>query len=153
MPRALLTMSAPSARGRVWTGDAQVESTASFAPARWATSAAPAMSVIVHSGFEGVSTQTNLVRPGRTAAASAPRSSVSTRSTSSPKRRPSVVSQRRKAQYITVGATTWEPGSSARKQAVAAVMPEENRSAPAGASSSMARTASVSRTVALSGLP
>ena len=54
---------------------------------------------------------------------------------------------------MTFEATTWSPGSRAWNTAVAAAMPDENRRAPAGASSSIAITASASRTVALSGRP
>ena len=64
------------------------------------------MSVIVHSGLAGVSSQTNLVSPGRTAARTATRSEVSTMSTRSPHSAASVISQLRSAQYITLGATT-----------------------------------------------
>ena len=82
------TMSAPSVSGRVWNGEATVESTASRAPAAWAISAAAAMSVTVQSGLPGVSIQTSLVRPGRIAARSASRSSMATKSRSSrPSRR------------------------------------------------------------------
>ena len=150
---ACITTSAPSDSGRVTTGELAVESTASRAPAACAISAAPAMSVTVQSGFDGVSSQTSLVRPGRTAALRASRSSVATKSTLRPQRVASSVSQRRRAQYITVGATMWSPGSRAPNTAVAAAMPEENSSAPASASSSIAITASASRTVALSGRP
>ncbi len=111
------------------------------------------MSVMVQSGFEGVSTQTSLVMPGFTAARSASRSSVSTKSISSPQRVASVKSQARRAQYMTFEATTWSPGESAWKTAVAAAMPEPNSRAPAFASSSMASTLSASRTVSLSGRP
>jgi hypothetical protein len=83
-----------------------VESTASFAPAAWAISAAAAMSVIVQSGLEGVSIQMSFVAPGFTAAFRAAMSSVSTKSTASPQRVPSVASQFRSAQYITLEATT-----------------------------------------------
>ena len=62
------------------------------------------------------------------------------------------MSQLRSAQYITVGATTWSPGASAMNTEVAAAIPEEN-SIAASASSSIASTASVSRTVWLSGRP
>ena len=84
---------------------------------------------MVQSGFAGVSIQTSLVSPGRTAASSAARSSVSTKSTRKPQRLASVASQLRSAQYITRGATTWSPGSSAWKTAVAAAMPEAKSSA------------------------
>ncbi len=110
------------------------------------------MSVSDQSGLAGVSTQTSLVPPGRTAARTASRSAVSTRSTSRPQRRPSVTSQLRSAQYITLGATTWSPGESARSTAVAADMPEPS-SIAAAAPSSAARSASASRTVSLSGRP
>ena len=110
------------------------------------------MSVMVQSGFAGVSIQTSLVAPGRTAASSAARSSVSTKSTFKPQRVASLASQLRRPQYITRGATTWSPGASAWNTVVAAAMPEAKRSAWAP-SSSIASTASASRTVALSGRP
>ena len=119
-----ITRSAPSAIGRVSTGVATVLSTASRAPASCASSAAAAMSVIAQVGLAGVSIQTSLVLPGRSAAAIASRSLASTRSTTRPRSRPKVVSQRRRPQYITFGATTWSPGASAWNTAVAAAMPE-----------------------------
>ncbi len=63
-----ITRSAPRSSGCVSTGVAAVESTANRAPAACAISAVAAMSVIVHSGFAGVSTQTSLVDPARIAA-------------------------------------------------------------------------------------
>ena len=48
-----------------------------------------------------------------------------------PSRRAGPASQLRSDQYITVGATTWSPGRSARNTAVAAAMPEANSSAAA----------------------
>ena len=48
-------------------GVAQVESTASLAPASWASAAAPSMSVIPHNGFDGDSIQTSFVAPVRIA--------------------------------------------------------------------------------------
>ena len=83
---ACMTRSAPSASGRVSTGVATVESTASRAPAQCAISATAAMSLISHKGLAGVSSQTSRVRPGRTAAATAARSVVSTSSTATPQR-------------------------------------------------------------------
>ena len=77
-----ITRSAPSAIGRVSTGVATVLSTASRAPASCASFAAAAMSVIAQVGLAGVSIQTSLVVPGRSAAAIASRSLASTRSTS-----------------------------------------------------------------------
>ena len=59
-----ITMSAPSSKGRVSTGVATVESTATRAPAACAISQVAAMSVIVHSGFAGVSIQISLILPG-----------------------------------------------------------------------------------------
>ncbi len=143
-------MSAPCSSGRVSTGVAQVESTASTAPAAWAISATAAMSVSDQSGLAGVSAQTSFVAPGRTAARTASRSDISTRSTLRPHRVASVRSQLRSDQYITLGARTWSPGESARKTAVAADMPEPS-SIAAAAPSSAAMTASASRTVSLSG--
>ncbi len=60
-------------------------STTSQAPAEWASSAAPRMSVTCMSGFVGVSTNTSFVLL-RIARASAFRSRVSTKLNSSPKR-------------------------------------------------------------------
>src|SRR5579863_5493871 len=62
-----ITTSEPSAIGRVRIGVAQVESTASAAPAAWAMRAAASMSLTPHSGLLGVSSQTSLVAPGFTA--------------------------------------------------------------------------------------
>ena len=76
---------------------------------------------------------------------------MSTKSTAIRRRGISALSQRFRPQYITRGATTWSPGSRAVNTAVAAAMPEPNSRAPAAASSSIASTASASRTVALSG--
>ena len=58
-----ITMSASNSNGRVRTGVATVESTATMEPAACAISHVKAMSVIVHSGFAGVSIQTSLVLP------------------------------------------------------------------------------------------
>ena len=87
------------------------------------------MSVTAQVGLAGVSSQTSLVAPGRTAAAMASVRSASTNSTSRPHWVAKVASQLRSDQYITLGATTWSPGARARKQAVAALMPDEKISA------------------------
>ncbi len=147
-----MTRSAPSTSGRVNTGVAAVESTASFAPARCAIAAMPAMSLTVHSGLAGVSIQTSFVLPRLTAARTALRSLVSTRSTVMPRRGASVTSQLRNAQYITSLATTCAPRGKAITAAVAADMPEPNSSA-SRAPSSAAMSASPCQTVALSGRP
>jgi hypothetical protein len=120
-----MTMSAPCSIGRVSTGVATVESTPSSAPAPWAISAAAAMSVTLQVGLAGVSIHTSLVAPGLTAAARASVRSASTKSTFKPHCVAKVASQLRKDQYITLGTTTWSPGAKARKQAVAALMPDE----------------------------
>ena len=57
-----ITMSAPSSSGRVSTGVANVLSTASSTPCRWAHSAQAAMSVIDSSGLPGLSIHSSLVR-------------------------------------------------------------------------------------------
>jgi len=101
-----ITISAPRSSGRVCTGEAAVESTASRAPAAWAISVATVMSVTVQSGLPGVSIQTSLVCPGWTAPRRAWESSVSTKVRLSPRRGASSRSQRFSAQYITVPATT-----------------------------------------------
>src|SRR4051812_47470106 len=118
-------MSAPCSSGRVSTGVATVESTASSAPALCAMAAAAAISLTAQVGLAGVSSQTSLVAPGFTAAAMASVLSVSTNSTLRPQLVAKVPSQLRSDQYITFGATTWSPGASARKHAVAALMPDE----------------------------
>ncbi len=91
--------------------------------------------------------------PGLTAAFTASRSSVSTNSTARPQRLASVISQLRRAQYITLETTTWSPGERAWNTAVAAADPEPKSNAPAFASSSMASSPSASCVVALSGRP
>ena len=101
-----MTRSAPSAKGRVRTGVAVVLSTASTAPAAWAISAAPSMSVTDHSGLAGVSIQTSRVRPGITAPFRASSEAASTKSTSSPHDSAKFISQLRSPQYMTLGATT-----------------------------------------------
>ena len=126
---ACMTMSAPCAIGRVSTGEATVESTATRAPAACARAATAAMSVMVQSGFAGVSIQTSLVLPGRIAAATRATSLMSISSTSSPQCVAKVISQLRSDQYITCGASTWSPGASAKNTAVAAAMPEANKAA------------------------
>ncbi len=57
-------MSAPCSIGRVSTGVAEVLSTPSTAPARWAMSATAAMSVTCQLGLAGVSIHTTLRLPG-----------------------------------------------------------------------------------------
>ena len=111
------------------TGVATVESTASNAPAAWARRAVSAMSVSVHSGLAGVSIQTSLVCPGRSAACTASGRSISMNSTCKPQCVAKVASQLRSAQYITLGASTWSPGPRAWNTAVAAAMPEAKSSA------------------------
>ena len=63
-----MTRSAPSAIGCVRTGVAHVESTATAAPASFATALAAAMSVMSHVGLAGVSIQTSRVGAARTRA-------------------------------------------------------------------------------------
>ena len=130
-----MTRSAPSAIGRVSIGVATVLSAARSAPASCAIAAAAAMSVTAQVGLAGVSIQTRRVRPGRIACFSASRSVMSTISTARPQARAVPVSQRRSAQYMTLGATTWSPGASARNTVVAAAMPEAKASAAAPPSS------------------
>src|SRR5439155_16404475 len=115
--------------GRVSTGVATVNSTASSAPALCAISAAAAMSVTPQVRLAGVSSHTSLVTPGFTAAAMASSLSASTNSTLSPQCVAKPASQLRSDQYITFGAMTWSPGARARKQALAALMPDEKTSA------------------------
>jgi hypothetical protein len=146
------TMSAPSVSGRVRTGVGTVESTASKAPASWATRAASDMSVMVQSGLDGVSNQTSRVRPGSIAARRAQRSPASMKVACTPRLGASSASHRRKPQYIAVGATTCAGRSSARKAVVAAAMPEAKRSVATPCSSRVS-TCSAWRTVALSERP
>lgn len=70
--------------GRVSTGVATVLSTATRTPAACASAQTAARSVTSHMGLAGVSTHSSRVRPGRIAAATAPRSVVSANSTSRP---------------------------------------------------------------------
>ena len=93
------------------------------------------MSVMVHSGFAGVSTHTSFVLPGRMAACTAAGSVMSINSTSRPQWVAKFISQLRSDQYITFGASTWSPGASAWNTAVAAAMPEANSAACAPCSS------------------
>ena len=101
-----MTMSAPSSSGRVSTGVAAVESTATDAPAACAISQLAAMSVIDHSGLAGVSIQTSRVRPGCTARRTSSVSVMSMNSTRSPHCVAKFMSQLRSDQYITFGAST-----------------------------------------------
>ena len=64
--------SAPSSSAREVQGGATVQSTASRAPAACAASAAAAMSITSQVGLVGLSIQRSRVRPGRSAASSAP---------------------------------------------------------------------------------
>ena len=74
------------------------------------------MSVTLHSGLLGVSSQTRRVGFSATAADSAARSSGSANATSRPKFGASSFSQWRSAQYIRRGATTRAPGAQAQEQ-------------------------------------
>ena len=121
-----MTMSTPNASGRVRTGVAAVLSTAMSAPAAWAISAAAAMPVTDHSGLAGVSIHTSFVRPGTMAARNASSEVMSTKSTVRSPRCACAASQRRKAQYITRGATTCDPAGRLWNTAAAAAMPEAN---------------------------
>jgi ribosomal protein S3 len=71
-------MSAPSASGRLSAGVAKVLSTSVTAPASRARAARAAMSLILRSGLEGVSTKTSAVS-GRIAARTAARSFMGTK--------------------------------------------------------------------------
>jgi hypothetical protein len=68
-----MTIAAPRSMGRVSSGVAEVESTATIAPCLRAISLAAAMSVMSHVGLAGVSTQ---ITRGRCDDAFAARSSV-----------------------------------------------------------------------------
>ena len=132
---ACITMSAPCSIGRVKTGDATVESTASKAPAACAMAAVAAMSVMLHVGLAGVSTHTKRVLPGWIAALTAAGSVMSMSSIFRPQCVAKFISQLRSDQYITFGASTWSPGASAWNTAVAAAMPDANNAAAAPCSS------------------
>ena len=119
-------MSAPRVSGRVRIGVPTVESTASSAPAAWAMRAVAAMSVMVHIGLAGVSTQTRRVWPGRIAACTAAGSVMSINSTCRPQWLAKPISQLRSDQYMTRGASTWSPGARPWNTAVAAAMPDAN---------------------------
>ena len=136
-----MTRSAPSRSGRHSTGVATVPSATTRAPAAWAISTVAAMSVMAQVGFEGVSTHTIRVAPGRSVRRRASRSPLGTRSSANRPFAARVCSQRRMVQYISAGATTWSPGSSVSKTVVAAAMPELNNSA-SWPSSSRASSAS-----------
>ena len=126
-----MTMSAPSASGRVRTGVAAVESTASRAPAAWAISADAGDVGDRPERVRGRLDPDELRRARLDRGAQrAEIGRVGEVDREAPARRVRG-SQLRSAQYITFGATTWSPGSSARKTAVAAAMPEANSSAPA----------------------
>src|SRR5262249_3833179 len=70
------------------------------------------------------SIQISLVRPGSTALARASVALASTKSTTSPHSAAELLSQLRRPQYMTCGATTWSPGLSAKNTAVAAAIPD-----------------------------
>ena len=78
-------MSAPSPSAWVVTGEAQVPSTATTAPAAWPISAAAAISITSQFGLTGVSSQTSAVSPGRTAASRLAGSAASNQSTPMPR--------------------------------------------------------------------
>ncbi len=119
-----MTMSAPRSSGRVSTGVAAVESTASFAPAAFAI--ARRGRDVRHRphrvGRRFDPDEPRLARAAR-AAARAAGSPMSMSSTSSPHCVAKPASQLRSDQYMTFGASTWSPGASARNTAVAAAMP------------------------------
>jgi hypothetical protein len=104
----------------------------------WASVQTAARSVSSHMGFAGVSTHTSRVRPGRMADRSASRSVVSTNSTSRPQVSANSASHLRTPQYSTRDTSTWSPGSSAWKTAVAAAIPEANSAQAQPAPSSAA---------------
>ena len=124
-----MTRSAPSRSGRHSTGVATVPSTTTRAPASRAISAVAAMSVSTQVGFDGVSTQTMRVEPGRRARRRASWSPFGTRSSAKRPVDARCCSQLRMVQYISAGATTWSPGASVSKTVVAAAIPEPKSSA------------------------
>ena len=101
-----MTMSAPSASGRVSTGVATVLSTARSAPASCASAAHAAMSVTAQVGFAGVSIHTIRVRPGLKAALSAEASPGGVKATSSPHSVANSPSHFLRPQYMTLWAIT-----------------------------------------------
>ena len=82
------TMSAPRSSARSVTGGVAVASTPRTAPASRAIPAAARTSITSQVGFTQVSIQTTEVRPGLTAASSAPGSDASKKLTSTPRRSP-----------------------------------------------------------------
>ena len=92
--------------GRVCTGVAIVESTASSAPAACAASAASAMSTMSHMGLAGVSIHTRRVLPGMIARPIAPEADASTNVTSIPRSLGKRFSQARSEKYIDSPETT-----------------------------------------------
>ncbi len=86
------------------------------------------MSVIDHSGLDGVSAQTSLVRPGFTAVRSAASEVMSTKSAAKCSSAARAAIQRRRLWYMTSGATTCEPGGRLWNTAAAAAMPEAKTS-------------------------
>ena len=92
------TRSAPCSNGLVSTGVATVLSTATRTPAACTSAQIDARSVTSHMGLAGVSTHSSRVRPGRIAAATAPRSAVSANSTSRPQVRANSASHLRTPQ-------------------------------------------------------
>src|SRR5438094_9235224 len=102
------------------------------------------MSVIFHSGFDGVSTQTSRVL-GRIAARTAARSVMSTNVVSSFQRAKVSRRSREGRWYASIGATTWSPGSSARRIADVAADAEADAAAAHAASSEARHSSNYSR--------
>ncbi len=108
-----MTTSAPRSSGLVSKGVATVESTANKASQLRAISATAAMSVTVHKGLPGVSSQMSVGAFSVMAWRNSSRFDVSTKRTSSPLSTPKVCSHLRNAQYMTLGAMTESPGFNA----------------------------------------
>ena len=143
------TMSAPSCNGFCRYGDANVLSTASRAPARWAMSAVRAMSVSFSVGFAGVSTNTSFVF-GRRARATLSGWDESTKVVLTPNRVYSVSSTVLEGPYMQSVATTW--ASAPRRvmyTVLMAAIPDEAPSAPHPCSS----RAMLSSSAAVVGFP
>ena len=129
-----MTIRAPSASGRVNSGVAAVESTATTAPTSRAIAPTAAMSVMSQVGLAGVSIQ---ISCGGRARAFCARSSIESFSYSSiakPQGTAKSSSHLRSAQYMRFGASARCPGPSAWNTAAAAAWPDENTIAEAAPS-------------------
>ena len=128
--------SAPSSRQRCRTGVAQVLSQTQASPRSWASCATWAMSVILSSGLDGVSTRMSLVA-GVIASLTASMSVMSTKEVC----RPHLTRRSRSSSavpwYRSCGAIRWSPVARDWNTAARAAAPEENAAASAPPSRSL----------------